>query len=43
LTYVDAIGWIASAFTLAAYGMRTMLPLRIAAIGANITFATFAG
>lgn len=41
MTFVDLIGWIAAAFTLAAYSMRTMLPLRIAAICANISFATY--
>lgn len=34
-------GWLAALLTLSAYSMRTMLPLRIAAIGANLSFITF--
>ena len=41
MTLVDIVGWLAAAFTLAAYSMRTMVPLRIAAIGANVAFITF--
>lgn len=41
MIYVDLVGWVASGFTLAAYSMRTMLPLRVAAIGANLTFASY--
>ncbi len=35
------MGWIAAALTLAAYSMRTMLPLRLAAIGANVFFIAY--
>lgn len=41
MTLVDLVGWIAAAFTLAAYSMRTMVPLRIAALGANVSFIIF--
>ena len=41
MTLIDMLGWIAAVFTLAAYSMRTMLPLRFAAIGANICFIGF--
>ncbi len=39
---IEFLGWIAAAFTLAAYAMRTMLPLRVAAIGANLFFIAYA-
>ena len=39
---IELLGWIAAAFTLAAYSMRTMLPLRIAAIGSNVFFVAYA-
>lgn len=38
---VQLAGWIAAAFTVAAYSMRTMLPLRLAGIGANVFFLVF--
>lgn len=38
----DFLGWAAVAFTLAAFAMRTMLPLRVAAIGANMFFIGYA-
>lgn len=41
MSYVDIIGWIAAAFTLSAYGMKTMLPFRMVAIGANVSFILF--
>lgn len=41
MTPIDIVGWLAAAFTLAAYSMRTMVPLRIAAIGANVSFIIF--
>jgi len=41
MTWIDAIGWLAAALTLAAYSMRTMLPLRISAIGANLSFIVY--
>lgn len=37
----DLLGWVAVLFTLTAFSMRTMLPLRIAAIGANVCFIGF--
>jgi len=39
--WIDALGWIAASFTLAAYSMRTMLPLRTVAIGANVFFIAY--
>ena len=39
---IELLGWIAAGFTLAAYAMRTMLPLRIAAIGSNLFFIAYA-
>lgn len=41
MTWIDLVGWIAAALTLAAYSMRTMLPLRITAIAANVFFASY--
>lgn len=39
--WIEAIGWFAAIATLSAYSMRTMLPLRVIAILANVTFATY--
>jgi hypothetical protein len=41
MSAIDILAWIAAGFTIAAYEMKTMLPLRIAAIGANIFFALY--
>ena len=41
MMWIEALGWIAAGFTLAAYSMRTMLPLRVTAIGANIFFVAY--
>lgn len=38
---IELLGWIAAGLTLAAYASRTMLPLRIAAIGANFFFISY--
>jgi len=38
---IELTGWIAAAFTLTAYSCRTMLPLRISAVAANVFFATY--
>lgn len=38
---IEAIGWIAALFTLGAYSMRTMLPLRVFGVMANIAFAAY--
>ena len=35
---VELLGWAAAAFTLLAFSMRTMLPLRMAAIASNLFF-----
>lgn len=37
----DLAGWGAAIFTLLAYSMKTMLPLRIAGIGANLLFIVY--
>lgn len=34
-------GWIAAAFTLSAFSMKTMLPLRISALGASVFFIIY--
>lgn len=41
MSMIDILAWIAACFTVAAYAMKTMLPLRIAAIGANVFFALY--
>ncbi|MFN3144023.1 MAG: Crp/Fnr family transcriptional regulator [Paracoccaceae bacterium] len=38
---VEGVGWVAAALTLAAYSMRTMLPLRATAVCANVCFIYF--
>jgi len=46
MSNVDAIGWVAAALSLAAFSMRTMIPLRITAIFANlctIAYSALAG
>lgn len=42
MSLTDILGWIAVIFTLAAFSMRTMQPLRVAAIGANLFFIAYA-
>jgi hypothetical protein len=39
--YAEWVGWAGALITLAAYTMRTMRPLRIAALGSNILFAIY--
>lgn len=34
----DLLGWLAAALTLTAFSMRTMRPLRMAAVGSNVLF-----
>ncbi len=41
MTWIDVFGWLGAAMTFAAYSMRTMLPLRTAAIAANLAFILF--
>ncbi|RDI57977.1 hypothetical protein [Microvirga subterranea] len=38
LSSIDALGYAASLLTLVTFAQRTMLPMRIMAIGANICF-----
>jgi hypothetical protein len=41
MTLIDLLGWAAAFSTFAAFSMKTMLPLRIAAISANLLFITY--
>jgi hypothetical protein len=41
MLWIELIGWTAAILTLLAYSMRTMLPLRFIAIGANILFIAY--
>lgn len=38
---VEILGWAAAGFTLIAFSMRTMLPLRMAAIASNVFFISY--
>ncbi|MGI9521721.1 MAG: cyclic nucleotide-binding domain-containing protein [Hyphomicrobiaceae bacterium] len=38
---VDIVGWLAAAFTLATFSMKTMIPLRLTAILSNIAFVAY--
>jgi len=38
LGWIDVMGYAASSLTLATFAQRTMLPMRVMAIGANICF-----
>ena len=40
---VELLGWAAAGFTLLAFSMRTMLPLRVSAIASNLFFIVYAG
>lgn len=40
--WVEAVGWLASALTVATYAMNTMIPLRILAIASSVCFAIYA-
>ena len=39
--WIEAIGWFGAALTLTAYSSKTMLPLRSAAIFANVAFIAY--
>jgi CRP/FNR family transcriptional regulator, cyclic AMP receptor protein len=41
IEWVDAIGYLASILVFATFCMRTMIALRVAAIGSNICFIVF--
>jgi CRP/FNR family transcriptional regulator, cyclic AMP receptor protein len=43
MLWTELLGYTAAGFSLLAYSMRTMLPLRIAAIGSNMFFIAYAG
>ena len=38
LGWIDVLGYVASVLTLATFAQRTMLPMRLLAIGANVCF-----
>ncbi|MEE4189435.1 MAG: cyclic nucleotide-binding domain-containing protein [Roseobacter sp.] len=40
--WIEAVGWLASALTVATYTMNTMMPLRILAIASSVCFAIYA-
>lgn len=40
--WIEAVGWLASALTVATYTMNTMMPLRILAIASSVCFAFYA-
>lgn len=42
MTLADFLGWVAVLFTLVAFSMRTMFPLRVSAICANVFFMAYA-
>jgi len=42
MTVIDALGWAAAGMTMVTYAMRTMVPLRIAAIAASALFLVYA-
>ena len=41
MTWVDVLGYAASAAVLATFCMSTMIPLRLLAIGSNVLFMSF--
>ena len=41
MDYLEIFGWLGAIFTLSAYSMRNMLPLRCIALAANVAFITY--
>jgi hypothetical protein len=41
MNVIDFLGWAAAALTFLTFSMRTMLPLRVVAIGANVLFIAY--
>lgn len=41
MTYIEAIGWFSAALSLVTFSMRTMIPLRVAAICSNMASITY--
>ena len=41
MTLPEALGCLASGLVLLTFGMRTMLPMRVAAIGSNLAFIAY--
>ncbi|MEN0002279.1 MAG: cyclic nucleotide-binding domain-containing protein [Pseudomonadota bacterium] len=40
--WIELIGWLASALTIATYAMNTMIPLRVLALGSSLLFIFYA-
>ena len=40
--FIETLGWLAAALTVASYAVKTMLPLRILAILSSLAFVTYA-
>jgi hypothetical protein len=41
MSFAHALGFVASGLVLLTFGMRTMLPMRVAAIASNLAFITY--
>ena len=41
LNWIDVLGYAASCMTLATFAQRTMLPMRIMALGSNVCFIVY--
>jgi CRP/FNR family cyclic AMP-dependent transcriptional regulator len=41
MSLIEAIGWLAALLTLATYSMKTMVPLRLTAVGSSLCFIAF--
>lgn len=41
MSWINAVGYLAALFSIATYSMKTIIPLRIAAIGASILFLVY--
>lgn len=41
IDWIEVTGWLAAAFTFSAYSMKTMLPLRVVAVFANLSFISY--
>jgi len=41
MSFAEALGCLASGLVLLTFGMRTMLPMRVAAIGSNLAFIAY--
>ena len=41
MMHIEILGWVGATLTFVGYSMRTMMPLRMAAIGANVFFIAY--